>query len=174
MKMTTAIVLAASLLASGLSTAATQLSVKKSITIAAPADKVWSTIKDFNGWTSWHPGVASDEIVSGTNNTVGAVRLLTLKGGGTVKEKLVGFDDTGHRLRYAILETALPVQHYTSNIVVTATGTNKTLVTWSGRFQSKGQDGNPPSADSDKAAVDAFTGVYQSGLDNVKKLLEAK
>ena len=61
-----------------------QLNVKKSITIAAPADKVWDTVKDFNGWTHWHPALASDEIVSGTNNAVGAVRLLTLKGGGTI------------------------------------------------------------------------------------------
>ncbi len=102
------------------------------------------------------------------------MRLLTLKGGGTVKEKLLGFDETGHRFRYAILESALPVSHYTSSVVVTATGTNKTLVTWSGRFKSKDDNGSAPSADNDKAAVDAVTGVYQSGLDNIKKLLEAK
>jgi mxaD protein len=151
-----------------------QLNVKKSITIAAPADKVWDTVKDFNGWTHWHPALASDEIVSGTNNAVGAVRLLTLKGGGTIKEKLLAYDETGHRFRYTILESVLPVSHYTSSVVVTSTGTNKTLVTWSGRFKRKNPSDSPPDNENDKSAVDTISGVYQSGLDNLKKVVEAK
>ncbi len=80
MKMMTGIVLLGLLAGSGFSVAAApQLTVKKSITVAAPADKVWSTIKDFNGWTNWHPGVASDEILSGTNNTVGGGALADLE-----------------------------------------------------------------------------------------------
>ena len=175
MKTITAIAAAVSLLASAASgAAALELHVKKTITIAAPAAKVWDTVKDFNGLANWHPALASDEIVSGTNDTVGAVRLLTLKGGGTIKEKLLQFDETGHRFRYAILEGVLPVSHYTSTFVVTALPGDKTLVTWSGRFKRKNLDENPPDTESDKAATDTISGVYQSGLDNLKKILAAK
>lgn len=164
-----------SLLASGLSVAAApQLQVKKSITIAAPADTVWDTAKNFNGLNTWHPAVASDQLVGGTNNTVGAVRLLTLKGGGTIKEKLLEFDDTGHRFRYTILEGVLPVSHYSSNFVVTSLGAHKTRVTWSGRFKRKNVGENPADNESDKAATDTISGVYQSGLDNLKKIVQAK
>ena len=174
MRIMTATAFAVSMFASGFSVAAAPpLQVKKSITIAAPAEKVWEAAKNFNGLNTWHPALASDEIVSGTNNTVGAVRLLTLKGGGTIKEKLLQFDETGHRFRYSILEGVIPVSHYTSSFVVTSRGKDKTLVTWSGRFKRKNVGDNPADNENDKAATDAISGVYQSGLDNLKKMLQA-
>lgn len=174
MSILTATALTASLFASGVSLAAAPpLQVKRSVTIKAPADKVWDTVKNFNGLNTWHPALASDEIVSGTNNTVGAVRLLTLKGGGTIKEKLLQFDDTGHRFRYSILEGVIPVSHYTSSLVVSSLGKDKTLVTWSGRFKRKNLGDTPADNENDKAATDAITGVYQSGLDNLKKMLQS-
>jgi mxaD protein len=169
------IALAATALTSGVSMAAApELHLKKTITIAAPADKVWDASKDFNGLATWHPALASDEIVSGSNNTVGAVRLLTLKGGGTIKEKLLAFDATGHRFRYAILDSVLPVSHYSSTFVVTSLGPDKTLVTWSGRFKRKDTGDSPSDTGNDKAALDTITGVYTGGLDNLKKIVEAK
>jgi mxaD protein len=175
MRTMTSAILAGALLVSGASLAAApDLHVKKSVTIAAPADKVWAAAKNFDGLNTWHPALASDEIVSGTNNTVGAVRLLTLKGGGTIKEKLLQFDDAGHRFRYAIVEGVLPVSHYTSSLVVTSLGSSKTMVTWSGRFKRKNVGDAPADNENDKAATDAISGVYQSGLDNLKKIVEAQ
>jgi len=175
MKIWTAIGFAVSLLAAGVtSAAAPELHLKKTISIEAPADQVWNTAKNFDGLNTWHPALASDAIVSGTNNTLGAVRLLTLKGGGTIKEKLLAFDEAGHRFRYKILESVLPVSHYSSTFVVTSTGAEKTLVTWSGRFKRKDMGGSPSDAENDKAALDAITGVYTSGLDNLKKIVEPK
>jgi mxaD protein len=175
MKTIVALVFTMSLLASGSSRAAApELHVKKSVTIAAPADKVWDAVKDFNALNTWHPALASDEIVSGTNNVPGAVRLLTLKGGGTIKEKLLEFDATGHRFRYSIVEGVIPVTHYTSTLVVTSLANDKTLVTWSGRFKRKNLGDTPADNENDAAATDAISGVYQSGLDNLKKIVAAK
>lgn len=56
------------------------LSVSKSTTIAASADAVWAKVKDFNGLGTWHPAIAKSEIAEGSNNEVGAVRVLTLGG----------------------------------------------------------------------------------------------
>jgi mxaD protein len=175
MKILTAIALSVSLAASGTSLAsAPELHLTKTITIAAPADKVWDASKNFDGLNTWHPALASDQIVSGTNNTVGAVRVLTLKAGGTIKEKLLAFDETGHRYRYAIIESVLPVSHYSSRFVVSSVGPEKTLVTWSGRFKRKDLGDTPADAENDKAAIDTITGVYSSGLAALKKLVEAK
>jgi polyketide cyclase/dehydrase/lipid transport protein len=175
MQLMTATAFTMALLASAFSLAAApELHVKKSMTIAAPAEKVWDASKNFNGLNTWHPALASDELQSGTNNTVGAVRLLTLKGGGTIKEKLLQFDEQGHRYRYAIMESVLPVSHYSSNFVVTSLGPNKTLVTWSGKFKRKNLSDTPPDNENDKTATDTIEGVYKAGLDNLKKIVEAK
>ncbi len=100
-------------------------------------------VKDFNGLNTWHPAVATDEIVDGKNNTVGAVRLLTLKGGGTIKEKLLAFDPAGRSFKYAIVEGVLPVSGYTSTLAVKSAGKNKSSVTWTGHFKRKNVGDNP-------------------------------
>ena len=175
MKLISATALALTVLASGYSVAAApELHVHKTVTINASADKVWNLVKDFNALNTWHPAVAKDDIVEGTNNSVGAVRLLSLKGGGTIKEKLLAFDATGHSFRYAIVEGALPVSGYTSRLSVKSAGAGKSSVTLSGKFQRKNTGDNPGDSENDKTAVDTVTGVYQSGLDNLKKMAEAQ
>jgi mxaD protein len=148
--------------------------VTKTITINAPADKVWNAVKDFNALNTWHPALEKDEIVEGTNNTVGAVRLLTLKGGGTIKEKLLRFNPADHSFSYAIIEGVIPVSDYRSRLVVRSAGENMSTVIWSGRFKRKNTGANPADNENDKTAVDTVSGVYQGGLDNLKKMLEGK
>jgi mxaD protein len=154
--------------------AAPDLKVTKSITIDASAARVWDMTKDFSGLNKWHPAVDSDRIVEGSNNQAGAVRLLTLKGGGTIKEKLIGFDNAGHEFKYTILEGVLPVTSYTSIFTVKAAGKDKSEVTWSGTFKRKNTGDKPADNENDKTAIDAITGVYQAGLDNLKKIVEGK
>ena len=175
MKINTAIVFGLSLLTYGYTQAAAPpLTTGKTITIDASAAKVWHAAKDFNALNTWHPAVAKDEIVEGKNNTVGAVRLLTLKGGGTIKEKLLRFDPAGRSFKYAIIEGVLPVSDYTSTLVVKSVSKNKSSVTWTGHFKRKNVGDNPADNENDKTAVDTIGGVYQGGLDNLKKIVEAK
>jgi len=175
MKINSAIAAALCLLAFGFAQAAApRLTVSKTITIDAPAAKVWNAAKDFNGLNTWHPAVATDEIVEGKNDTVGAVRLLTLKGGGTIKEKLLAFDAAGRSFKYAILEGVLPVSDYTSTFAVKSAGKNQSSVTWTGHFKRKNVGDNPADNENDKTARDTIGGVYQGGLDNLKKIVEAK
>jgi mxaD protein len=175
MKMKTLMAFGIGVLAAGHTFAAAPvLHTSKSITIDASAYKVWHTAKDFNGLATWHPALASDAIIEGTNNTVGAVRLLTLKGGGTIKEKLLSYDERAYSFKYGILEGVLPVSDYTSTFVVKSLGKGKSMVTWSGRFKRKNVGDSPGEKENDQAAIEAIDGVYQSGLDNLKKIVEAK
>jgi mxaD protein len=175
MKINTVIIAGLSMLACGLTfAAAPRLTASKSVTIDASAGKVWSIVKDFNALNTWHPAVATDEIVDGKNNAVGAVRLLTLKGGGTIKEKLLSFNSAGRTFKYSILEGVLPVSDYSSTLVVKSVGKNKSAVTWSGHFKRKNVGDNPAENENDKTAVDTIGGVYGGGLDNLKKIAEAK
>jgi mxaD protein len=162
------------LLASGYALSdAPKLHVTQTIAIDASAGKVWDAAKNFNALNTWLPPVAKDEIVEGTNNTVGAVRVLTLKDGGTVKEKLLAFNEAGRSFRYTIVESVLPVSDYTSTFSVTSAGKGKAKATWTGHFRRKNVGDNPAANESDKAAIDTMTGVYQTGLQTLKKVVEA-
>lgn len=175
MKIKSAILIGACAFGTGFAWAAAPiLHASNTVTIDASAYKVWHTARDFNALNTWHPGVASDEIVEGSNNVVGAVRVLTLKGGGTVKEKLLAFDDKGHSFKYAIVESVLPLSNYTSTFLVKSLGKGKSSVTWSGRFKRKNTADNPGEKENDKAAVDTARSIYGGGLDSLKKIVEAK
>ena len=154
--------------------AAPMLKVSKSIIIHASPDTVWEKVKDFDGINTWHPAVAKDQLVAGTNNTVGAERMLTLGDGGTIHEKLLGFDAKHHRFHYAIVESVLPVSDYTSTLSVKAAGKDRSKVTWSGTFKRKDTGPRPAADANDATATKTMAGVYQAGLDNLKKIVEAK
>lgn len=146
--------------------------VSKSVEINAPADKVWTIVGNFQDM-SWHPAVAKTE-GSGAN-APGAKRTLTLSGGGTIEETLTKHDDAGRSLSYEITHVdvkVLPVSNYSSTLSVTADGGKSTL-TWRGAFYRGYMNNDPPAELNDEAAVKAVTGVYESGLEAVKKTAEA-
>jgi len=168
-----AIAFTATLFASGYAlSAAPRLHVTESVTIDAPAHKVWKAVESFDALNTWHPAVAKDEIIEGTNDKPGAVRRLTLKDGGMIKEKLLAFEPKARKFRYEILEGVLPVSDYRSTLTVASAGKGKSTVTWSGTFRRKDTGPNPPDNANDKTATDTITSVYQGGLHNLKKMME--
>jgi len=148
------------------------LRVVESVEVKAPLERVWGTVKDFDGLNKWHPGFASDELVSGANGKAGAVRKLTIKDGPVVSERLLAFDEVHHSYRYRIVESPLPISHYSATISVRPGHGGMTRVTWSGSFKRKNASDNPPQAESDAGAIKLIKGVYRGGLDNLKKMLE--
>jgi mxaD protein len=176
MKIIKAIALGAalSIASSHVYAAAPWLHVSQTVDIQAPAGKVWDAAKNFDQLNTWLPPVAKDELVEGKNNTVGAVRLLTLKDGGTVKEKLLAYTPSARTFRYEIIESVLPVSHYTSIFTVKSRGKGASTVTWSGRFKRKNLGPSPGDTENDKAATDTITGVYQAGLSTLKKNVEGQ
>jgi len=167
---------ALALLAGSFSTAhahgPTRQKATEKITINAPADVVWAKIKNFDALKDWHPAVAESPADKG--NTVGSVRSLKLKGGGELIETLEGYDDAQKKYNYRAKNGgALPVTNYTSTIRVSAEGSGS-VVEWRGAFYRGYPNNDPPPDQNDEAAVKAVTVVYKSGLENLKKLLEAK
>ena len=152
-----------------------KLEVEEEITINATPDVVWAKVRNFSGLGDWHPAVEKVEIIEGKDNQPGAIRVITLKGGGTIKEKLLKYSDREREMKYTILEGVLPVSNYKSEIEVKpgkAKGT--TVVEWEGDFKRKDLSDSPKEGADDKAAVDTMTGVYKAGLENLKKLVEGK
>ena len=122
--------------ASGAFAAAT-ITVSRSMAYAADPAKTWDAVKDFGALDAWHPAVEMTEIKSGTDNKPGAVRLLSLKGGGTVTETLTSYDAKAHSMGYRILDGVLPVEGYKSVIAVKANGSGGSKLVWSSSFKAK-------------------------------------
>ena len=84
------------------------------------------------------------------------------------------YDDAGMKYTYRAKDGgALPVTNYTSTLRVSDDG-GKAVVEWRGAFYRGFPNNDPPPDQNDEAAVRAITGVYQSGLAHLKKLVEGK
>lgn len=150
----------------------TRQKVTEQVTIDAPAAVVWAKIKNFDALKDWHPAVEASPADKG--NGEGSTRTLTLKGGGQMIESLESYDDAKMRYSYRAKDGgALPVTNYTSTVSVRDEG-GKALVEWRGAFYRGYPNNDPPPDKNDEAAVRAITGVYQTGLANLKKIVEAK
>ncbi len=150
----------------------TRQKVVEKIGIDAPADVVWAKMGKFDALQNWHPAVEASPADKG--NEEGSVRTLRLKGGGALVETLESHSDAQKKYSYRAKDGgALPVTNYTSTISVTADGA-KSVVEWRGAFYRGFPNNDPPPDRNDEAAVAAVTGVYKSGLDNLKKLVEGK
>lgn len=150
----------------------TRQKVTETVTIDAPAEKVWGIVKNFDALKDWHPAVAESPADKG--NAEGSVRQLKLKNGGALTETLEAYDDAKMRYSYRAKDGgALPVTNYTSTLIVKAEGA-KSVVEWRGAFYRGFPNNDPPPDQNDEAAVKAITGVYQSGLANLKAIAERK
>ena len=134
----------------------TNVSVKTELKV--PADKVWDIIGHFNALPEWHPAVEKS-----TLQDDGKLRRLELVGGGAIVERLEKLDAEGHRYRYSIVESPLPVTNYSAELrVIPSADGNSCTVQWSSDF-------NPMGASVEDASK-AIQGVYQAGLENLQKL----
>lgn len=136
-----------------------------SAVLGAPAARVWSIVAPFDGLASWHPAFESSVITNGVPaNLVGAERLLTLRDGGEIRERLLGFSEFKRTCVYTILSSPLPITDYVSTIRVTpVTMGDRAFVEWWSRFEAAPADR--------EAMVNLIKGVYEAGLEAVAKTL---
>jgi hypothetical protein len=119
--------------------------------------RLWT---QFGGWCAlkdWHPAVANCE----ESTEDGAkIRVLTLKDGGKIKEKLL--DEKPNFYRYEILESPLPVKNYQAQFALTPDDDDEDEINfaWSATFDANGK--------TNKEAHDVIEGIFNAGLDNIK------
>lgn len=147
--------------------------VKLSVTIAAPPQKVWGLISDFQNM-KWQPMVKSSKGEKGS--AVGATRTLTFANGASMDEELDKYSaekrSYGTFSKHTDLE-ALPVTNYSSTITVSDAGGGKSSVEWRAAFY-RGDPLNDPKPElNDDAAVKGVTAYIQTGLDALEKQAES-
>lgn len=146
--------------------------VVEKIVINAPIEKVWDSVKDFQNM-NWHPAVVSTEGEGG--NSIGAKRTLNLGPGASIVESLEKYNPAQHKFFYRIVDVdtaVVPISNYSSWFMLNETSEGHTEITWQGAFYRGYMNNNPPENLNDKAAIAAVTGIYVSGLNELKKILE--
>ncbi|MGR9044034.1 MAG: SRPBCC family protein [Gammaproteobacteria bacterium] len=156
-----------------------------SVTIDAPAEKVWDIIKNYDDM-SWHPSIKSTTADKG--NKKGSVRVLTLNNGGTITEKLKDYKADGMSYKYKITDMSsvgtvhhagqdesipvLPVDNYAATLSVKGKG-GKSEVTWVATYYRAYVNNNPPAEMNEEAADKAVTAVLTDGLTSLAQKFDS-
>ncbi len=145
--------------------------IYRSAVIAAPVERVWPVVRDFNGLPSWHPAIAESEIEEGwPADRVGCVRRFRTRDGGLLREKLLALSDTDRMVSYSILVSPMPVADYVATMRLTpitagAVAAGGTFAEWWARFEV---------TEGTEAAMIAHIGdaVFAGGLAALARLVE--
>lgn len=137
--------------------------VYTSSVIDAPADQVWSVIRDFNGLPSWHPAIAESRIEQHQSaDKLGCVRNFRTRDGGTIRERLLTLSDYEYECTYSILESPMGVDNYVATLKLTpVTDGNRTFAEWSAEFDCA-------AGRERELAQFIGQGVFQGGFDALK------
>ena len=139
--------------------------VKKTIRIKLPKDKVWRKISNIVGLSSWLVDVIKTEYLSIKKKDVGAVRLITFADGNKIEEHIVAWKK-GEYFTYVATE-GLPLRAYVATISIKSKTKTSTELTWQSYLNSQKM--------SEKQFLEflVFMGsFYEASLENLKKLLE--
>ncbi|HSH43695.1 MAG TPA: SRPBCC family protein [Arenicellales bacterium] len=132
--------------------------------IGAPADRVWSLVRDFNALPEWHPAIAESRIEGGApSDQVGCVRAFRLTDGGAIREKLLALSDYDFCCTYSILESPMGVENYVATLKLTpVTDGSRTFAEWSAEFDCA------PGREAE-LVQQIGQGVFQGGFDALKE-----
>jgi hypothetical protein len=108
--------------------------VSRSGEINAPPEEVWATIADFGTAHTYFPAIV-ECVLEGSG--LGARRHLRTDDGGTTISELIELDHEHMAMGYRVIESSVPIEDYTSRLVVRPTA-NGCEVTYSSRCEPRG------------------------------------
>jgi hypothetical protein len=131
--------------------------------VDAPADAVWSVIRDFNALPLWHPLIADSRLEDGfAADKVGCIRSFRMRDGGHIREQLLTLSDYDYQCSYSLLESPMPIANYVATLKLTpVTDGNRTFAEWSAEFDCD-------EADERRLAESVGQGVFQAGFNALK------
>jgi NADPH2:quinone reductase len=138
--------------------------IRRSTIIAAPIDRVWAVLRDFNGHDRWHPAVERSEIeFDEPSDKVGCVRHFRLRDGAILREQLLSLSDRDHSFRYFIVEAPVPLRNYVAEMrlrPVSADGS--TFCEWRAEFE-------PPPAERDLLTRFVREEIIDAGFEALRR-----
>ncbi len=127
--------------------------------IATHADKLWETIRRFDGVDKYVPVITSCRV---EGSGVGAKRFCTMEDGTELAEDLLSLDEKTRTLTYSVTSKDMPVESYIGKVKITALGDNDCEIEWSSTFDVVGA----PEGEI-KTMIEGVLGMALDGLDTM-------
>jgi hypothetical protein len=128
--------------------------------IDASADQVWAAVSKFDAVDAFFPPLAR---VEGKGSGVGMQRECTFHDGAKIQETLLALDHDERSLTYNVHDpNPFPFEDYVATMRVKDLGEGRSEFVWSAEFRASGM--------SDQEVVDLLDGLFQQGIEGLKKL----
>jgi hypothetical protein len=140
-----------------------QITVEAARIIEAPIERVWSQVANFNNVAAWHPDVTESQleaVIGATNANAGEIRIIKLRNGTILRERLVEMNPAEHRYTYSVLDGQLPLKGHISTLRMRPVDARRTEVIWKAAFE-------PAGAPADALAEGVRSGVLELGLQGL-------
>jgi hypothetical protein len=146
--------------------------VSESIEINATTEDVWKVVSNFSEF-KWNNII---ENVIATNNEIGSERIIKLKSGGIIKQKLEKINNEKMMISWRVIETdnsTLPVNSYGDKLFVKSEK-DKTKVLYKTGFYRGFMGNDPPPELNDENSKKLVKNFVTEKLKGLKKIIEDK
>lgn len=142
-----------------------QVMTKQAITkkLNASADTVWNALRAIDRLDVWFPIIERCRVAG---KGVGAIRSMSLDGGGEIEDRIEALDDARMCLSYLRPVSPFPVSSYRGTVEVFRSYDGLAVVAWTIDFESLPEDA--------KAVADLVSGAIGDGLDGLEQDLVAR
>lgn len=123
-----------------------------------PANAVWAAIRQIGRLDVWFPIIEACRV---EGEGQGAVRHMTIAGGGDIKDTIEEIDDIKRRLVYLRPISPFPVSYYKGTVEVFSSYDGLGIVAWTIDFESQPEDA--------AAVAELVRGAISAGLDGMEK-----
>jgi hypothetical protein len=137
---------------------------KQSITkkLNVPADVVWAAIRKIGRLDVWFPFIETCRV---DGEGPGALRYMTVTGGGEIKDTIEEIDDAHRRLVYLRPLSPFPVTYYQGTVEVFKSYDGLGIVVWTIDFESRPEDA--------ASVAELVRGAISQGIDGMEKDLQS-
>ncbi len=127
-----------------------------------PADVVWGAIRKIGRLDVWFPIIETCRV---EGKGPGALRYMTVAGGGEIKDTIEEIDDINMRLIYLRPLSPFPVTHYKGTVEVFKSYDGLGVVVWTIDFESQPEDAI--------SVAELVRGAISDGIDGMEKDLQS-
>lgn len=126
-----------------------------------PTDVVWGAIRKIGRLDVWFPFIETCRV---EGDGPGALRYMTVAGGGDIKDSIVEIDDISMRLVYLRPLSPFPVTYYKGTVEVFKSYDGLGVVVWTIDFESQQEDA--------ASVAEQVRNAIGEGIDGMEKDLQ--
>jgi len=126
------------------------------------ADAAWDAIRKIGRLDVWFPIIETCRV---EGNGPGALRYMTVAGGGDIKDTIEEVDDVNRRLVYLRPVSPFPVTYYQGTVEVFKSYDGLAIVVWTIDFESRPEDA--------ASVAELVHGAISAGIDGMEKDLQS-